>query len=196
MKIFTGIFGKLLKKGRSLGEEKRRPRFSLSVGSVQQHELGTIRKAIEAANNIDGPIIEVGALFGMTTIKLAKWKLPDKKILVVDNFAWNPLGISPAEHQELTRGILGFLIDRGDIEVVVACKDDFFSNYDGNAPSLVFLDAIHSYQETLKDIQNARRIGARIIAGHDYSKEFPGVVRAVNESGGPAELTGSVWRLP
>jgi len=195
MKSLVGIIGGLRKKERSHDVEQTRPKFSLSAGSVQRHELGAIQRAIDAANKINGPIVEIGALFGMTTIKLAKWKLPDKKILAVDNFAWNPLGLSPIEHQELTRGVLGFLLDRGDVEIVVSGKDEFFQSYKETPPSMVFVDAIHSYEETLRDIENAKRIGARIIAGHDYSEEFPGVVQAVNESGGPAELTGSVWLL-
>ena len=65
----------------------------------------------------------------------------------------------------------------------------------GPAPSMVFLDAMHDYAETKKDIQWAKRAGAKIIAGHDYCDAFPGVKRIVDECGGPRELGGSVWVL-
>ena len=51
---------------------------------------------------------------------------------------------------------------------------------------MVFLDAIHDYEETKKDIEWARLVGAKIIAGHDYCDEFPGVKQIVDEMGGPA----------
>jgi len=34
-----------------------------------------------------------------------------------------------------------------------------------------------------------------VVCGHDYSEEHPGVVRAVNEHGGPESLAGTLWLL-
>ena len=175
--------------------EKPRPPFALGTGSVQPHELELVRRAVEKANAFDGPIVEIGALFGLTTTKLARWKADGKKLLAVDNFGWNPLGLTPAEHQTLTAAVLGYLIDRGDVEIRVSGKDEFFASYAGAPPALAFLDAIHTYEETAKDIAAARKVGARLIAGHDYSLEFPGVMRAVDEAGGPRERVGTVWVL-
>lgn len=59
----------------------------------------------------------------------------------------------------------------------------------------MFLDAIHDYAETRKDILWARRVGAAVVTGHDYSPKFPGVMQIVDELGGPAELAGTVFRL-
>ena len=73
-------------------------------------------------------------------------------------------------------------------------KDAFFERYRGPSPSLVFLDANHTYEETLKDIQWARQIGSKIIAGHDYCSAF-GVVRAVEEAGGRCAGASTVWVL-
>jgi hypothetical protein len=74
-------------------------------------------------------------------------------------------------------------------------KNEFFAGYRGAAPAMVFLDAVHDYEETKKDIQWARSVGAKIISGHDYCKEFPGVKQAVDEFGGPRQSAGTVWRL-
>jgi len=36
-----------------------------------------------------------------------------------------------------------------------------------STPAMVFVDAVHDYPETKKDIEWAQKVGARIIAGHD-----------------------------
>jgi hypothetical protein len=74
-------------------------------------------------------------------------------------------------------------------------KNDFYAAYEGPPPAMVFLDAWHDYDQTKIDIEWARRAGAKIISGHDYCEEFPGVKQAVDEFGGPRELAASVWLL-
>ena len=175
--------------------EKPRPPFNLRQGSVQPHEAELLRRLVERANGFDGPMIEIGALFGMTTMKIARWKAPGKPLIAVDNFGWNPLGLTPAEHQELTTAILGYLIDTGRVEIRVQGKNEFYETYSGPPPALAFLDAIHTYEETKRDIDWAIRCGARVVCGHDYTDEFAGVRRAVDEAGGPHELAGSLWVL-
>src|SRR5262245_41244809 len=81
------------------------------------------------------------------------------------------------------------------VEQVRMDKSEFYRAYDGPDPALVFLDAVHTYEETKLDIQWARRVRASIICGHDYCKRFPGVIRAVDEFGRPAQLRGSLWSL-
>src|SRR5262249_12663697 len=141
------------------------------------------------------PIVEIGTLLGGTTTRLACWDTGGRKIITVDNFAWNPWGISPADHQALTRQVLAYLTHVGRVEQVVLGKAEFYARYQGAAPSLAFLDAVHTYEETKKDIEWARSAGTKVIAGHDYGPEFPGIIRAVEEAGGPARLGGSVWCL-
>ena len=164
-------------------------------GAVQEDELPLLQELVQQANGIRGTIIEIGTLFGFTTQKIALWKDTAKKIVTVDNYCWNPLGFSPDTHFDFTGKILWYLINTGHVELVHMSKDDFFNNYQGEAPSLVFIDADHSYEATLSDIREARRIGTRIICGHDYCDLHPGVVRAVDESGGAERLCGSVWAL-
>ena len=46
----------------------------------------------------------------------------------------------------------------------------------------VYIDANHGYESVIKDIEFAQRLVKHgIIGGHDYSLDFPGVVKAVNE---------------
>ncbi len=95
----------------------------------------------------------------------------------------------------LASEVLLVAVQSKQVEQLRMDKADFFSSYNGPAPSLVFLDAIHNYEHTKLDIESARRAGAAVISGHDYKDEFPGVVQAVHEFGGLKQLRGSVWTI-
>lgn len=46
----------------------------------------------------------------------------------------------------------------------------------------VYIDGNHSYESALEDIKFAKKLVRHgIIGGHDYSTDFPGVIKAVNE---------------
>lgn len=81
------------------------------------------------------------------------------------------------------------------LTIIKQDKNDFYRSYRGQSPALVFLDAIHTYDETKKDIQWAKSVGASIICGHDYGPEWLGVVKAVDEAGGATKIQGTLWRL-
>jgi hypothetical protein len=118
-----------------------------------------------------------------------------QKIITVDVYCWNPWGLSPDAHSALAGTVLHYLVQTGHVDRVRMDKADFYRTYEGPAPSLVFLDAWHDYEETKKDIQWAMRVGAKVISGHDYCDEFPGVKQVVDEFGGPRKLAGTVWVL-
>jgi len=163
--------------------------------TVREDELPLLESLVRESNGFPGPIIEIGALLGVSTTHMALLKSHDKKIITVDGFFWNPWGLTSEQHRDITTQMLHYLTQTNHVELVVSCKNAFYENYRGEAPSLVFLDAIHDYPETAKDIAWAKSVGAKIISGHDYSDDFPGVIEAVDEVGGPKQLMGSVWRL-
>jgi hypothetical protein len=163
--------------------------------TVEAEGIPLIKKLVRDAAAHPGPIVEVGTLLGVTTTTMALAKAPQQKIITVDLYCWNPWGLTPDAHAALTAQVLHYLVETGHVERVRMDKNDFYRTYRGPAPSLAFLDAMHDYEETKKDIEWARRIGAATIAGHDYCDEFPGVKRIVDEMGGPRELAGSVWVL-
>src|SRR5262249_32461925 len=110
-------------------------------------------------------------------------------------YVWNPWGLTPKSHFQLTAHCLYYLVQSGQVEQLSMDKAHFYATYRGPAPSLVFLDATHSYSETKKDIDWARSVGAALIAGHDYSEKFPGVKQIVDEYGGPREMGATVFLL-
>jgi predicted O-methyltransferase YrrM len=169
--------------------------FHPARATVEPEARPLLERLVRESRRHPGPIIEIGTLMGITTTTIALNKAPDQKVITVDKYCWNPWGISSEAHQALAAQVLRYLVETGHVEQVVMCKNEFFETYSGPAPALVFLDAIHDYEETKKDIEWASRVGAAVISGHDYSADFPGVIKVVDEFGGPRELLGSVWAL-
>ncbi len=169
--------------------------FSPMHATVEAEAVPLIHQLVRESRNYPGPIIEIGTLLGITTTTMALAKTPEQKIITVDLYCWNPWGFTPEIHEALTSQILNYVVQTGHVERVRMDKDEFYRTYQGPAPSMVFLDAMHDYENTKLDIEWARRVGAHIIAGHDYSDEFPGVKRIVDECGGPRHLRCSVWAL-
>lgn len=172
----------------------RPQKIKIDQGTTTDEELGFLTELIRESAAEPGPIIEIGTLFGFTTIEMALSKAPDRTLITVDMFAWNPWGLTSSEHRRLTERILHVPIEILSVKLVACSKDAFYQSYDGITPSIVFLDAIHTYDETKKDIEWALGTGCRLVAGHDYCRDFQGVIQAVNEHGTP-ELRGTVWLL-
>ncbi|MGH7462929.1 MAG: hypothetical protein ACREMA_18140, partial [Longimicrobiales bacterium] len=116
-------------------------------------------------------------------------------LITVDSFRWNPHGLTRRQHAHITRSVLGEAAEFHNIELRQLDKQEFYTTYDGPAPGLVFLDANHGYESTREDLLWACSAGAEIICGHDYCPRFPGVLRAVQECGGAAEVVGTVFVL-
>lgn len=163
--------------------------------TVEPEGLELLRSLVRESAAYPGPIIEIGTLLGVTATHMALAKQPEQKIITVDNYCWNPWHLPGDQQFALTRQVLLYLIESGHVEQIRMSKDDFYQSYAGPAPSLVFLDAWHTYEETKKDIEWAQRIGAKLIAGHDYCDQFPGVIQIVEECGGPRAQNGWVWVL-
>ena len=53
--------------------------------------------------NTTRPIIEIGTLFGFSTMVISLFKQRQQPLITVDNYCWNPLGISPDVHYEITK---------------------------------------------------------------------------------------------
>jgi hypothetical protein len=169
--------------------------FHPHQATVEAEGIPLIQRLVRESRNYAGPIVEIGTLLGITTTNMALAKAPRQKIITVDLYCWNPWGLAPDVHEVLTSQMLYYLVETGHVERLRMDKNDFYEAYNNPAPAMVFLDAVHDYEETKKDIAWAQRVGAHIIAGHDYCDEFVGVKQAVDQFGGPRELAGSVWVL-
>lgn len=141
------------------------------------------------------PIVEIGTLFGYSTLVMTIAKTREQPIISVDNYSWNPLGLSPEVHFRTTANRLRDATAHENVTLLRTSAADFYRTYDGPAPSLFFCDADHDYAPTKADLDWARAIGATVICGDDYEPRFDGVVRAVDELGGPKQLVGGLFVL-
>ncbi len=162
-------------------------------GISETDELG-IRVAVAKAAPFDGPIVEIGALFGWTTQLLASLKSPAKELIAVDNYCWNPFMLPADDHRVITRRTLHYCLEHCRTRLFDGSTDEFYRSYRGPAPSMVFIDADHSYTAAMQDIAWAQTLGVPVIAGHDYQSLHPGVMKAVDEKFGTSFVVfGSVW---
>src|SRR6476620_6062067 len=138
----------------------------VSEGSISEEERSFLSQLVCETNRVGGPIVEIGTLFGFTTNFLALVKPRERQLITVDSFTWNPWGLFPSEHRRLAEKVLEISTALLNVKIM-ACEKDIFC---------------------------ARDVGCRVITGHDFSVDFPGVVEAVSEHGIP-EIRGSVWAL-
>jgi hypothetical protein len=165
------------------------------LATMEAEAIPFLQELVRRSRQYQGPIIEIGTLLGVTTTHMALAKAPEQKIITVDLYCWNPWYVPPEIHEAMTAQVLHYLVATGQVERVKMDKDEFYRSYRGPAPSMVFLDAMHDYENTKRDIEWARRVGAKIISGHDYCELHPGVMQIVDEQGGPSERSASVWVL-
>lgn len=163
-------------------------------GSLTEEEEEALSSIIENYCKDDGPIIEFGTLFGTTTLLIAGIKGLNQRLITLDNFSWNPFMMSSKDHERFTRRCLRSVINNSGVELVNNDVNLFKSAWQGGAPALVFLDADHRYEAVKSDIEWSVNSGAKIVCGHDFGTEWPGVERAVREIFGSNFSTcASLW---
>jgi hypothetical protein len=143
----------------------------------------------------EGPLVEIGTLFGRSTLVMTANKTAQRLLFTVDNYSWNPLGLASDVHFRITKNILFEAEKKFGVKVLRMDKADFYQCYQGPPPALVFIDAIHTWEETRADITWAKEVKAGVICGHDYKESCAGVVKAVDDFGGPKDITKSLWVL-
>jgi len=163
-------------------------------GSISDIDEQVIINLVSKANLINGPIIEIGSLFGFTTQLIATYKKNDKQLIAIENFTWNPFGISSADHRSITNRILRYVKTHCVTTIFDGSNEEFYDKYHDEKPSMIFIDADHSYEGVKKDIDWAVNKKIPIISGHDYCDLWPGVMQAVDETfGNEINVQGSVW---
>jgi predicted O-methyltransferase YrrM len=166
-----------------------------NLGQLSLVEARALGRLV-ASSDPSRPIIEIGTLFGFSTLVMTMFKDPSQHLITVDNYSWNPLGLSPEAHYQLTRNRLKESTAEHRVEQRRQGKDEFYRAYDGPPPAVFFCDADHSYEATKADIAWAKSVGATIICGDDYDHPTQrGTAQAVDEFGGPRQLAGGLFVL-
>lgn len=165
-------------------------------GSLPPGNRAELLRLVKLAGQFPGPIIEIGTLFGFTTQLLAEAKRPDQELITVDNYSWNPFSLPPDHHRAFTRSALYYCMENTPLQVYDGTSVDFFENYMGIAPALVFLDGAHSYDAVVQEIRHAKRLGAAIVCGDDHTEAFPGLREAVHEEfGDSVTVEHTLWSV-
>lgn len=168
----------------------------LAVKSQLSIEEARFLAELVRSSDPSRPIIEIGTLFGWSTLVITLFKPKNQPLITVDNYSWNPLGMTSDAHYTATRLRLAEAVKHYNVQQIKMDKDDFYRQYTGEKPALFFCDANHGYEETLADLQWAKQIGADIICGDDYAPiKFPGVIRAVNEVGGAKKIVDELFLI-
>jgi hypothetical protein len=164
-------------------------------GGISEEDECGLREAVARAATAPGPIVEIGALFGWTTQLLASLKSPEKELIAVENFSWNPFCIPATDHRVLTRRTLHYCIQHCRTRIFDGSAREFYESYRGPKPSMVFIDGDHSYEGVQTDIRWALERDVPVIAGHDFQASLhEPIVRAVSEQfANEFDLFGTVW---
>ena len=135
--------------------------------------------------------VEIGTLFGFTARRIARDT--GVRVLAVDNFSWNPFGLTPEQHEAFARRV----VDGADVEIVRSDAAGFLEAIAEKASperAFVFLDGSHAYDDVKGEIEACIRRGVRTVAGHDFGRGRFGVTRAVRDVvGEPDEVVGTCW---
>ena len=155
----VGLLKRLIKPmlAADLSRLRRNPLSLVTKVQITLEEarfLGSLVTSLETK----GPIVEIGTLFGASTRVLCLFKSPDRPLLTVDNYSWNPLDMTPDEHHATTAAILGEAVEKQNVRQPRMDKKTFYESYNDVPPALVFLDADHTYEALRADIEWARDV--------------------------------------
>ena len=147
----------------------------------------------EMVNKFDNALfVELGAAWGKSSAYMAVEIANSKKNIKFDVIdKWEDDNDSSLE--EYLKNIEPV---RNYINPIKGYSIDIVNQYEDNSIDFLFIDASHTYEDVLRDIQlwhpKVKENG--IIAGHDYNfGDFPGVPKAVNEYFTSDNIRVSKW---
>lgn len=139
-------------------------------------------------------MIEIGSYAGESTQIFAN---EFKSVIAIDPFIndYDPNDIT-CKYMELEKVYDTFkeVVDRNDnIKHIRMTSDDAIKSLIGTSVDFVYIDGLHTYEQIKKDIKNYLPLLKPncLIAGHDYHRNWDGVVRGVNEILGVPDATFS-----
>ena len=147
----------------------------------------------------DGKIVELGAWKGRSSAFLvveAYNKSQKIEVHIVDTWGGNPIDGSQDQsadaYSKFTSNMALLSIPYQAHRMTTNEAAGLFKD---ESLDSVFIDADHSYEAVKMDIQNwmPKVCKGGILAGHDYTSAWPGVIKAVNEIFPEAQKIESCW---
>ena len=188
---FTGNFHEHLmgRKVKSLDEDSLIEQLTNDIQMID-YEM----KIVKGLASKGGSVIEVGCWKGKTTKELLE---VCNKVYAVDHFQGTTEDISGslAKKCDVYKEFKNNVGNHPNLIVLKGDSVKMADSLNGEKADMVFIDAGHKYDEIKADIKAWLPRAKKIISGHDYCKDFPGVVRAVDEfaKDRDVKVDGSVW---
>jgi len=149
--------------------------------------------------------VEIGTWLGKSASYMAVEIANSEKNIrfdCIDTWRGDIWGIEGWEYQkkEKIQNINDYLYDiflkniepvKDYINIVKGWSYDLVNNYDNESIDFLFIDSCHDYESLTKELEDwypKVKING-IIAGHDYTHNFPGVIKSVNEFFGEKNIT-------
>ncbi len=151
---------------------------------------------VEKSNN-GSHFVEIGSFFGCSTVYMAVEIINSGKYIKFDSidnwgFKWNLDGNIVDVYERYLENIKPV---KNIINVVKGKSVDMSKYYKDNSLDFVFIDADHTYTGVKDDVLNwyPKVKNDGIIAGHDYIKDYNGVIEAVNDFFGKENVIPRKW---
>lgn len=134
-------------------------------------------------------LAEVGVWQGEASYFFAQF-FPNALLYLID--PWKPTdryletglgpGTSQKDYDQALQNVKRLFQNNSQVSIIQKTSQEALSLVPNNL-DLVFIDGDHCYEAVKHDIHNWKKKihPGGILAGHDYSSQFPGVVQAVDE---------------
>lgn len=148
-------------------------------------------------------IVELGTWKG-STAKILRGLFPEAHLYLIDSWApsseylekGGPTSLQAEDYETCYKQVSKFFEQDPQVSVIRKTSVEGIKDVP-NEVDLVFIDADHSYESVKQDIgiwgKKVRKGG--LLSGHDFSPDFPGVMKAVEEVYQGKYLVGldTVW---
>jgi hypothetical protein len=142
----------------------------------------------------NGIFVECGAWFGKSSSYLCDISQERINVFIVDTWEGSLDENDPTSllAKKIDNIYDIFLSNMGDrkFNAIKKSSVDASLKFDNNSCDVVFIDMTHTYDQVKQDIKTwlPKVKNGGYIAGHDYQKDWPGVVNAVNDIFGKNNL--------
>lgn len=156
-------------------------------GWMSKEELNWLFETAQKCNNV----VEVGSFKGRSTHALLSGT--KGKVTAIDNWKLHWDTNHPHNGEVVFREFKENTKDFTNLEIIKATSNETVNNFEDNSLDMVFLDFTTNYDEYLEAIQKWLP-KTKLICGHEYYKDWEGVVRAVDKVfGKPDGVVGMIW---
>jgi len=149
---------------------------NLDHTSVTSTQMDALVRAVQASQQMSGPIIEIGSYRGVTTRNLALSAASGREVVAIDPY------LGEGGHDHDLRYFEEHTANLANVRHIPATSDAAFAAWGGVPISMVFIDAIHEYLHAWYDFAawGSMVVPGGFVAFHDVDK-FHGVNRVIQK---------------